>query len=165
MIRSLRTGVGVSPAIRRVRRGVADRWSCRPGFSWATSYLVRDSARDCQFPGKSVLGEREGAVPVRARVAVAAAFLLQANRQGRLGDAPLAATRHWPVEPHFQKGLAQASEEAISARGTPRRTSPFWMHSSSRWLAGRDACQSDAIAWKLHLTGGFGTFIGFSDCI
>jgi hypothetical protein len=34
---------------------------------------------------------------------VAAVFLLQADRQGRLGEALLAATRHWPVEPHFQK--------------------------------------------------------------
>jgi FAD/FMN-containing dehydrogenase len=45
--------------------------------------------------------------------------LLEADGRERLGDALFAATRHWPVELHFQKGLAGASEETMSAvRGT-----------------------------------------------
>ena len=42
------------------------------------------------------------------------ASLLQPDRRGRLADALFAAGRHWPVELHFQKGLAGGSEEAVS---------------------------------------------------
>jgi FAD/FMN-containing dehydrogenase len=41
--------------------------------------------------------------------------LLQPERRGRLATALFAATRHWPVELHLQKGLAGGSEEAVSA--------------------------------------------------
>jgi hypothetical protein len=72
--------------------------------------------------GKSVLGRqpgRGGAVSARLRSAVVAAFLARCRGRERLGDALFAATRHWPVELHFQKGLAGASEETMSAvRGT-----------------------------------------------
>ncbi|MEA2841164.1 MAG: hypothetical protein QOF41_2494 [Methylobacteriaceae bacterium] len=41
--------------------------------------------------------------------------LLQPNRRERLTDALFAATRHWTVELHFNKGLAGAPAEAIAA--------------------------------------------------
>jgi hypothetical protein len=41
--------------------------------------------------------------------------LLQTDGQERLAEALFGATRHWPVELHFQKGLSGASEETISA--------------------------------------------------
>jgi hypothetical protein len=41
--------------------------------------------------------------------------LLQADGRERLADALFAATRHWSVGLHFQKGLSGASEETISA--------------------------------------------------
>ncbi|HJU19629.1 MAG TPA: FAD-dependent oxidoreductase [Stellaceae bacterium] len=43
--------------------------------------------------------------------------LLQANRQALLAEALFAASRHWPVELHFQKGLAGGAEAAVSATG------------------------------------------------
>lgn len=43
------------------------------------------------------------------------ASLLQEDRQDHLADALLAASRHWSVELHFQKGLAGAPAEAIAA--------------------------------------------------
>ena len=43
------------------------------------------------------------------------ASLLQSDRRSALADALFAAARRWPVELHFQKGLAGGSEEAISA--------------------------------------------------
>jgi FAD/FMN-containing dehydrogenase len=43
------------------------------------------------------------------------ASLLQSDRRSGLADALFAASRHWPVELHLQKGLAGGSEEAISA--------------------------------------------------
>ena len=43
-----------------------------------------------------------------------AALLLPAAQQ-RLGDALFAATRHWPVALHFNKGLAGGNAEAIAA--------------------------------------------------
>lgn len=47
------------------------------------------------------------------------ASLLQKSRQAQLVDAIVACTRHWPVEFHFNKGLAGAPAEAIaSARDT-----------------------------------------------
>jgi FAD binding domain-containing protein len=42
------------------------------------------------------------------------ASLLQSGRRNALADAFFAASRHWPVELHFQKGLAGGSEEAAS---------------------------------------------------
>jgi FAD/FMN-containing dehydrogenase len=41
--------------------------------------------------------------------------LLQARHQGQLADALFAASRHWSVELHFQKGLAGGSTQAVSA--------------------------------------------------
>src|SRR5215469_13356160 len=41
--------------------------------------------------------------------------LLQPDRRSALGDALFAAGSRWPVELHFQKGLAGGSEEAVSA--------------------------------------------------
>jgi FAD/FMN-containing dehydrogenase len=41
--------------------------------------------------------------------------LLSTDKQDRLADALLAASRHWSVELHFQKGLAGAPAEAIAA--------------------------------------------------
>lgn len=47
------------------------------------------------------------------------ASLLQKNKQAQLVDAVMACARHWPVEFHFNKGLAGAPVEAIaSARDT-----------------------------------------------
>jgi len=43
------------------------------------------------------------------------AWLLQKDRQDRLADALFAATRHWQLELHFNKGLAGAPAEAIAA--------------------------------------------------
>ncbi|MBV9686891.1 MAG: FAD-binding oxidoreductase [Alphaproteobacteria bacterium] len=43
------------------------------------------------------------------------ASLLQPGRRGALADALLAAGKQWPVELHFQKGLAGGSEDAVSA--------------------------------------------------
>ncbi|MFT4268198.1 MAG: FAD-binding oxidoreductase [Xenophilus sp.] len=43
------------------------------------------------------------------------AALLQPARREALGDALFAATRHWPVSLHFNKGLAGAPAEAIAA--------------------------------------------------
>ena len=40
--------------------------------------------------------------------------LLQADRRASLGDALFAATRHWGVSLHLNKGLAGAPEEAIA---------------------------------------------------
>jgi hypothetical protein len=48
---------------------------------------------------------------------VVAGSLLQAETQERLGDALLAAARHWPVELHFQRAL-EVFEETKSARDT-----------------------------------------------
>jgi len=45
------------------------------------------------------------------------ASLLQENRQKQLGDSLFAATRHWAVSLHVNKGLAGASTEAIEAAG------------------------------------------------
>jgi FAD/FMN-containing dehydrogenase len=48
------------------------------------------------------------------------ASLLQPLRQQALTNALMAASRHWTIELHFQKGLAGASEEVIAAaRDTP----------------------------------------------
>src|SRR5436305_10946393 len=41
--------------------------------------------------------------------------LLHEDRRQRLCDALFAATRHWAVELHFNKGLAGASSDAIAA--------------------------------------------------
>jgi FAD/FMN-containing dehydrogenase len=41
--------------------------------------------------------------------------LLQENQRERLCDALFAATRHWAVELHFNKGLAGARAETIAA--------------------------------------------------
>jgi FAD/FMN-containing dehydrogenase len=41
--------------------------------------------------------------------------LLAPQRQAELTDALLAASRHWTIEMHFQKGLAGAPPEAIAA--------------------------------------------------
>jgi FAD/FMN-containing dehydrogenase len=47
------------------------------------------------------------------------ASLLEKDRQGALVDALFAATRHWAVELHFNKGLAGApAEELAAARDT-----------------------------------------------
>jgi FAD/FMN-containing dehydrogenase len=43
------------------------------------------------------------------------ASLLQSDRRSGVADALFAVVKHWPVELHFQKGLAGGSEEAISA--------------------------------------------------
>ncbi len=43
------------------------------------------------------------------------ASLLQGDQQARLGDALFAATRHWRLDLHFNKGLAGAPAEAIAA--------------------------------------------------
>jgi hypothetical protein len=43
------------------------------------------------------------------------ASLLKENAQHRLADALFAASRHWEVELHFNKGLAGAPAEAIAA--------------------------------------------------
>jgi FAD/FMN-containing dehydrogenase len=43
------------------------------------------------------------------------ASLLQKDQQDRLVDALFAATRHWQLELHFNKGLAGAPAEAITA--------------------------------------------------
>ena len=43
------------------------------------------------------------------------AALLQNDRQGALSDALFAASRHAPVELHFQKGLAGGSVHAVAA--------------------------------------------------
>jgi FAD/FMN-containing dehydrogenase len=42
------------------------------------------------------------------------ASLLHADRQARLADALFAASRHWGIELHFQKGLAGGSAEALA---------------------------------------------------
>jgi len=48
------------------------------------------------------------------------ADLLRPERQAALADALVAASRHWTVEMHFQKGLAGAPAELIAAAlGTP----------------------------------------------
>lgn len=48
------------------------------------------------------------------------ADLLRPERQAALAEALTAASRHWTVEMHFQKGLAGAPAEAIAAaRDTP----------------------------------------------
>ena len=43
------------------------------------------------------------------------ASLLQPDRQGSLGDALFAASRHWSVSLHVSKGLAGAPADAIAA--------------------------------------------------
>lgn len=43
------------------------------------------------------------------------ASLLQPKEQANLGDTLFAATRHWGVSLHFNKGLAGASDETIDA--------------------------------------------------
>jgi FAD/FMN-containing dehydrogenase len=43
------------------------------------------------------------------------AALLAPDRQSQLADALLAASRHWPVALHFNKGLAGAPSQAIEA--------------------------------------------------
>ena len=43
------------------------------------------------------------------------ASLLQSDQQENLGDALFAASRHWSVSLHFNKGLAGAPAEAIDA--------------------------------------------------
>lgn len=43
------------------------------------------------------------------------ASLLQASQRARLGDALFAASRHRPIEMHFQKGLAGGSASALAA--------------------------------------------------
>jgi FAD/FMN-containing dehydrogenase len=45
------------------------------------------------------------------------ASLLQPDRQESLGDALFAASRHWRVSLHLNKGLAGAAAEAIAAAG------------------------------------------------
>ena len=57
--------------------------------------------------------------------------LLEPGRREQLVEALFAATRHWPVNLHFQKALAGASEEAISAVQTLRRTPRCWTPSPS----------------------------------
>jgi FAD/FMN-containing dehydrogenase len=43
------------------------------------------------------------------------ASLLEESRRGRFADALFAATRHWDVQLHFNKGLAGSAEEDVAA--------------------------------------------------
>lgn len=95
---------------------------------WDPGFLKR-------FPGIVVPDDRPGAPPGNVLWAGDAgqvgqflhayqsawlpAALLQDDQQGRLGEALFKATRHWPVELHFNKGLGGApAEEVAAARDT-----------------------------------------------
>jgi hypothetical protein len=66
------------------------------------------------------------------------ASLLRANQRNRIADALFAATRHWGLQVHFNKGLAGAPEDAIAAS--------------------RDTATNPAVlnAFGLAIIGGFG---------
>ncbi len=82
-------------------------------------------------PGAILRDDRPGAPPANffwsANLAEAGHFihgfnsiwlpadLLQPQRRETLADALMAASRHWAIELHFQKGLAGAPAEAIAA--------------------------------------------------
>lgn len=106
----------------RIRSGLAPRW-------WDVAY------RDTHVPGSMVHDSRPGAPPTHAwwsgdgdQVAVflhgfesawLPASLLAPSEAGRLADALFAASRHWEVQLHFNKGLAGAPEaERSAARDT-----------------------------------------------
>ena len=66
------------------------------------------------------------------------ASLLQANQRDRIADALFAATRHWGLQVHFNKGLAGSPDDAIAAA--------------------RDTATNPAVldAFGLAIIGGFG---------
>jgi hypothetical protein len=60
------------------------------------------------------------------------AALLQPARRAALADALFAASRHWGVSLHLNKGLAGAPPTRWPRRATRRRTRPCSMRSRSR---------------------------------
>ena len=100
---------------------------------WDADYLK------LRVPGAVLFDDRPGSPPNNvfwsANLASAGAFLfgfesqwlpgtlLEASQQDRLVDGLFAATRHWDVELHFQKGLYGASENAV-AKTKDTATSP-----------------------------------------
>ena len=57
------------------------------------------------------------------------ASLLELDRQNSLGYALFAASRHWRVSLHFNKGLAGALAEAIAAARDTAMNPAYWMPS------------------------------------
>jgi hypothetical protein len=79
----------------------------RPGAPAANMFMSGDQRRTGQF----LHGYRSVWLP---------ASLLEAGQQGPLAEALFAATRHWEICLHFNKGLAGADPSAIeAARDTP----------------------------------------------
>src|SRR5678815_1338879 len=79
----------------------------RPGAPAANMFMSGDQRRAGQF----LHGYRSVWLP---------ASLLEADQQGPLADALFAATRHWEICLHFNKGLAGANPSAVeAARDTP----------------------------------------------
>jgi FAD/FMN-containing dehydrogenase len=74
----------------------------RPGAPLKNIFYVGDSGQ----VGFFIHGYRSAWLPAR---------LLQESERQKLVDAVFAASRHWPVAFHFNKGLAGAAEEEIEA--------------------------------------------------
>jgi FAD/FMN-containing dehydrogenase len=65
------------------------------------------------------------------------AALLQSDQQDKLGDALFAATRHWSVSLHVNKGLAGAPAEAIDA-ATDTATNPAVLNAFALIISGAE---------------------------
>jgi hypothetical protein len=82
------------------------RFDSRPGASWTNFWWTGDSGQ-------------VGAFWYAYSSAWLPAALLKSQNQSRLVDAWFAASRHWGVSFHFNKGLAGAPAARSTKRGTP----------------------------------------------
>jgi FAD/FMN-containing dehydrogenase len=93
--------------VLRLFAGSAAAFDDRAGASWTDFWWRGD-------------GDQVGAFWHAFASAWLPAALLEPSQQSRLVDAWFAASRHWPVSFHFNKGLAGAPEAAVAAaRNTP----------------------------------------------
>jgi FAD/FMN-containing dehydrogenase len=86
------------------------------------------------------------------------AALLQAERRGALGDALFAASRHWQVSLHLNKGLAGAPDSALAA-SRDTATNPAALDAFALAIAGAEGPpaypgiagrEPDAVAARAH---------------
>jgi FAD/FMN-containing dehydrogenase len=93
--------------VLRLFAGSATAFDDRPGASWTDFWWRGD-------------GEQVGAFWHAYGSAWLPATLLEPSQRSRLVEAWYAASRHWPVSFHFNKGLAGAPEAVVAAaRNTP----------------------------------------------
>ena len=102
----------------RLIRSVPARHRWDPAFSEGVCAERRRSDDRPGAPADNMFWSAnlgEAGISSMASIAWLPAALLQADRREQLADALFAASRHWTVDLHFQKGLAGAPAEAIAA--------------------------------------------------